>query len=72
MFLFPEIEKEDVNKLCDKFFRFFCELIVEVSVNPKMTVEQFTSTTKSDFLVVSKEFRTKYLSYIAENLHLTR
>ena len=72
VFLFPEIEKEDVNKLCDKFLRFFCEMIVKVGTHPDATIEQFTSATKSNFIAVSEEFNTKYHTLIVQNLYLTR
>lgn len=72
IFLFPEIEKEDIEKLCSIFLHFLYELIIELSTNPDTTIEQFTSATKSDFIAVSEEFGTKYLSLIVQNLHLTR
>lgn len=72
VFLFPEIEKEDVNKLCDKFFRFFCELILEIGTHLDARIEQFTSTAKSDFITASEEINTKYHTLIIQNLYLTR
>lgn len=72
VFLFPEIEEKDVNELCKKYIRFFYAVIIEASTNPDTTIEKFTSATKSDFIAVSEEFKTKYLSYIVQNLHLTR
>ena len=70
VFLFPKIEKEDVNKLCDKFFRFFTELIIELQTNPDATIEQFTCTKKSEFIAECQDFKQKYSSYMVECLRL--